>query len=151
MSDFVHLHCHSEYSLLDSTIRIKDLCNKAKDFGMPALALTDHGNLHGAITFYRQAIKTGIKPIIGCEVYVCPNHKDKNPEHWRELYHLVLLAQNLTGYHNLLKLVSKGAVDGFYYKPRVDKHILRQYSEGIIEKWYRKIGQSYKLNLTKHE
>ncbi|MDR2893603.1 MAG: DNA polymerase III subunit alpha [Deltaproteobacteria bacterium] len=132
MSDFIHLHCHSEYSLLDGAIRLKDLCVQAKDFGMPAAALTDHGNLYGAIFFYKLAKQIGIKPIIGCEVYVCPDHKDKSPEHGRERYHLVLLAQNLTGYHNLVQVVSKGALDGFFYRPRVDKNILRQHSEGII-------------------
>jgi DNA polymerase-3 subunit alpha len=132
MSDFVHLHCHSEYSLLDGAISLEDLCGRAKDFGMPAVALTDHGNLYGAVFFYKQALKTGVKPIIGCEVYVCPDHKDKSQEHGRERYHLVLLAQNKTGYHNLVKLVSKGAMDGFYYRPRVDKPLLAQYSEGII-------------------
>lgn len=132
MSDFVHLHCHTEFSLLDGAIRIKDLCDTAVDFGMSAVAITDHGNLYGAITFYKQAKKVGLKPIIGCEVYVCPDHTDKSPERGRERYHLILLAQNLTGYHNLVKLVSAGALEGFHYRPRVDKAQLRQYSEGII-------------------
>lgn len=132
MSDFVHLHCHTEFSLLDGAIRIKDLCNQAVDYGMPAVAMTDHGNLYGAISFYKQAKKVGIKPIIGCEVYVCPDHLDKTPERGRERYHLVLLAQNLLGYHNLAKIVSLGAMEGFYHKPRVDKKILADHSEGII-------------------
>lgn len=132
MSDFVHLHCHSEYSLLDGAIRLKDLCNQAVDFGMSAVAVTDHGNLYSAIPLYKEAKKAGLKPIIGCEVYVCPDHTDRSPERGKERYHLVLLAQNLTGYHNLVKIVSKGALFGYHYRPRVDKNILREHSEGII-------------------
>ncbi len=132
MPDFVHLHCHTEYSLLDGAIRIRDLCRKAKDFGLPAAAVTDHGNLYGAMHFYLEAKKVGIKPIIGCEVYVCDNHTDKTPEKRRDRHHLVLLAQNREGYHNLVRLVSHGALFGFYDKPRVDKNLLRQYSGGII-------------------
>lgn len=132
MSDFVHLHCHTEYSLLDGAIRLKDLCNQALDFGMSAVAVTDHGNLYGAIPLYKEARKAGLKTIIGCEVYVCPDHTDKSPERGKERYHLILLAQNLQGYHNLVKIVSHGALYGFHYKPRVDKEVLRRYSEGII-------------------
>ncbi len=132
MSDFVHLHCHTEYSLLDGAIRIDDLCAKAKDLGLPAAAITDHGNLYGALNFYITAKKYGLKPIIGCEVYVCHDHRDKTSELASRRFHLVLLAQNKTGYHNLVKLVSHGALYGFYRRPRVDKELLRQYSEGII-------------------
>jgi DNA-directed DNA polymerase III (polc) len=134
MSDFVHLHCHSEYSLLDGAIRIKDLCSRAKDLGMPAVALTDHGNMHGALVFRQKALDTGIKPIIGCEVYVAPGDRtQKNATSSRQAaYHLVLLAQNRQGYQNLIKLVSEGYLTGFHYKPRVDKDLLRQYSEGLI-------------------
>lgn len=132
MPDFVHLHCHTEYSLLDGAIRIKDLCNKAKDCGMPAAAITDHGNLYGAIKFYLTAKEIGIKPIIGCEVYVCNDHTDRTSALANKRYHLILLAQNLTGYHNLVKLVSHGALHGFYRRPRVDKGLLKKYSEGII-------------------
>jgi len=134
MPDFVHLHCHSEYSLLDGAIRIKDLCSRAKDLGMPAVALTDHGNMHGALVFRQKAIDTGIKPIIGCEVYVAPGARtEKNATSSRTAaFHLVLLAQNRTGYQNLIKLVSEGYLTGFHYKPRVDKDLLRQYSEGLI-------------------
>lgn len=132
MSDFVHLHCHTEYSLLDGAIRIDDLCKKAKDLGMPAVAITDHGNLYGALNFYLAAKKYGIKPIIGSEVYVCNDLLDKTSDLAKKRYHLVLLAQNLKGYHNLVKLVSHGALHGFYSKPRVDKNLLRQYSEGIV-------------------
>ena len=126
MSDFVHLHCHTEYSLLDGAIRIGDLCSKAKDFGMQAAAITDHGNLYGALRFYLEAKKVGIKPIIGCEVYVCDDHTNRDAEKRRERFHLVLLAQNLEGYHNLVRLVSHGALYGFYDKPRVDKALLQR-------------------------
>ena len=132
MPDFVHLHCHTEYSLLDGAIRIKDLCAKAKDFGMSAVAITDHGNLYGALRFYLTARDFGLKPIIGCEVYVCHDHTDKTSDKASLRYHLVLLAQNREGYHNLVKLVSHGHLHGFYRKPRVDKEILRRYSEGLI-------------------
>ena len=133
MSDFVHLHCHTEYSLLDGAIRIKDLCARAKDYGMPACAITDHGNLFGAAYFYQGCKDFGIKPIFGCEVYVCHDHTDKKTESplARKRNHLILLAQNKTGYHNLVKLVSHGFLEGFYYKPRVDKALLRKYSEGL--------------------
>ncbi|MDR0339600.1 MAG: DNA polymerase III subunit alpha, partial [Desulfovibrio sp.] len=127
-----HLHCHTEYSLLDGAIRIKDLCAKAKDFGMHAAAITDHGNLFGALRFYLTAREYGIKPIIGCEVYVCHDHTDRTSELCNTRYHLLLLAQNAVGYHNLVRLVSHGHLHGFYRKPRVDKALLRQYSEGII-------------------
>lgn len=132
MSDFVHLHCHTEYSLLDGAIRLKDLCAKAKDFGMPAVAITDHGNLYGALRFYLTAKEFGLKPIIGCEVYVCHDHTDKTSDKANLRYHLVLLAQNRTGYHNLVKLVSHGHLHGFYRKPRVDKKLLRRHSEGLL-------------------
>ena len=132
MSEFVHLHCHSEYSLLDGAIRLKDLCARAKDQGMPAAAITDHGNLFGATHFYNYCKGVGIKPIVGCEVYVCHDHTDKESELARKRHHLILLAQNLTGYHNLVRLVTHGFLQGFHYKPRVDKPLLRQYSEGLI-------------------
>ncbi|WP_462325505.1 DNA polymerase III subunit alpha [Desulfoplanes sp.] len=130
MSDFTHLHCHTEYSLLDGGIRIKDLCSQAVDFGFSSAAISDHGNLFGALAFYQMAKKFGIKPIIGCEVYVTPgNMHDKDT---RTRYHLLLLAQNNQGYKNLVKLVSDSFLEGFYYKPRVDKAKLRECSEGII-------------------
>jgi DNA polymerase-3 subunit alpha len=128
MSGFVHLHCHTEYSLLDGAIKIKDLCARAVDYGLPAAAITDHGNLFGAVIFYTTARDFGLNPIIGCEVYVAQNHQEKG----QERYHLVLLAENKTGYHNLIKIVTKGWLDGFYYKPRVDKEILKKYSDGLI-------------------
>jgi len=133
MSECLHLHCHTEYSLLDGAIRLKDLCKKAKEFDMPAVAITDHGNLYGALNFYLEAQKYELKPIIGCEVYVAgAGHRDRSSENARNRFHLVLLAQNMTGYQNLLKLVSTGYLHGFFYKPRVDLELLRQHSEGLI-------------------
>jgi len=132
MSAFVHLHCHTEYSLLDGAIRIKELCARAKDFGMPAAAITDHGNMHGAAEFYLACKEFGLNPLIGCEVYVCHDHRDKVSGLARQPHHLVLLAQNRAGYRNLIKLVTRGALEGFYYRPRVDKELLRKHSEGII-------------------
>ncbi len=132
MSDFVHLHCHSEYSLLDGAIRLKDLCARTKDFGMQAAAVTDHGNLYAAMPFYVTAKDMGIRPILGCEVYVCHDHTDRTSPLARSRHHLILLAQNLTGYHNLVKLVSHGAMHGFYHRPRVDKDLLRAHSEGLV-------------------
>ncbi len=132
MSEFVHLHCHTEFSLLDGAIRLKDLCKRAKDYGMPAAAITDHGNLYGATLFYLECKKVGIKPIIGCEVYVCHDHTDRESEYSRKRHHLVLLAKNNEGYRNLIKIVTHGYLEGFHYKPRIDKDILRKYSSGII-------------------
>jgi len=132
-SDFVHLHVHSEYSLLDGACRIKDLVSRAKKYKMPALAITDHGVMYGVIKFYKEAIHQGIKPIIGCEVYVAPESRfNKSIERKEANYHLILLAKNNQGYQNLLKLVSSSYIDGFYYKPRIDKEILKKNSQGLI-------------------
>lgn len=133
---FTHLHVHTEYSLLDGSAKIGELVARAKDLGMDSLAITDHGVMFGVIDFYRAAKKAGIKPIIGCEVYVAPGSRlvkegGKAGDDDR-YYHLVLLAENDTGYHNLMKIVSRGFLDGFYYKPRVDYEVLAQYHEGII-------------------
>ncbi|HEY4696157.1 MAG TPA: DNA polymerase III subunit alpha [Candidatus Hydromicrobium sp.] len=134
--NFVHLHVHSEYSLLDGASRIIKLIEKASQYDMPALALTDHGVMYGAIEFYTQAKKSGIKPIIGCEVYLAPRsrrEKQSGREKKEEtFYHLTLLAENNQGYQNLMRLVSLGFLEGFYYKPRVDKELLRKFHEGII-------------------
>jgi len=132
--DFTHLHVHTEYSLLDGSGKIKDMVHRAKELGMDALAITDHGVMYGAIDFYRACLAEGIKPIIGCEVYVAQGSRfDKVGAYGdKRYYHLVLLAENNTGYHNLMKLVSKGFVDGFYYKPRIDYELMEQYHEGII-------------------
>lgn len=133
MSDFVHLHIHSEFSLLDGANRIKDLPIRAKELGMNAIALTDHGVMYGAIDFYKACKKEGIKPIIGCEVYVAPRSRfDKEPNIDNKYYHLILLAKNNQGYKNLSKLVSIGFVDGYYYKPRIDLEVLEKYHEGLI-------------------
>jgi DNA polymerase-3 subunit alpha len=134
MADFVHLHCHTEYSLLDGAIRISDLVKRAGEFGCPAAAITDHGNMHGALVFYEYCKKAGIKPIVGCEVYVAKNDRsEKNARSPRDAgYHLILLAQDLTGFRNLLKLSSEGYLSGFHYKPRVDKKLLAAHSEGLI-------------------
>lgn len=132
MSEFVHLHVHSEYSLLDGANRITDLCRKAKDLGMPAVALTDHGNMHGAIIFYLEARKLGIKPILGCEIYVAPGDMTERKPERISAYHLVLLAKNLEGYRNLIAIVSEAHLRGFYYKPRADKTLLRQHSAGLV-------------------
>ena len=131
---FVHLHCHSHYSLLDGAGKIKDLVKRAKDLGMPALALTDHGNLYGALEFYQEAAKQGIKPIIGYEAYMAHgNRTDKSADSKKKAYsHLTLLAQNYTGYKNLLKLASVANLEGFYYKPRIDKEVLEQYNDGLL-------------------
>jgi len=133
-SDFVHLHVHSQYSLLDGAIRFEDLFERAKGYGMRAVALTDHGNLSGTIEFYQKAIAHGIKPIVGCEVYVAPGSRfeKKAAEGGEGNYHLTLLVRNRTGYYNLLKLVSLAWLEGFYYKPRVDKELLARYHEGLI-------------------
>ena len=129
MSDFVHLHNHTAFSLLDGAIRVDSLIKKTKKYDMPAAAITDHGVLYGIIDFYRKAKKEGIKPIIGAEVYLSLGSRfEKN----RKRYHLVLLAQNNEGYHNLIQLVSKAWLEGFYYKPRVDKELLAEYSKGLI-------------------
>ena len=133
MSNFVHLHVHSEYSLLDGMSRIKELPVRAKELGMDAIALTDHGVMYGAVEFYKECKKNGIKPIIGCEVYVARRTRfDKEASLDAGYNHLILLAKNKTGYQNLIKLVSLSFTEGFYYKPRIDKEILEKYSEGLI-------------------
>ncbi|MCD4655001.1 DNA polymerase III subunit alpha, partial [bacterium] len=129
-SDFVHLHLHTAYSLLDGAIRIPDLAKSVKKNNMSAVAITDHGNMFGVIDFYQQIRKTGAKPIIGCESYITPKCRKDRTE--RLSFHLVLLAKNLTGYHNLVKLISFANIDGFYYNPRIDYELLEKYSEGLI-------------------
>ncbi|EFI36099.1 DNA polymerase III, alpha subunit [Desulfonatronospira thiodismutans ASO3-1] len=129
MSEFAHLHCHTEYSLFEGCIRIEELCSKAAEYKMPAVSITDSGNLYGAMKLYSAAREYGIKPIIGCEINLVPG---KVTDRDKFNYHLVLLAMDLRGYHNLVKLVSAGWLQGFYYKPRVDKDMLQKYSDGII-------------------
>ena len=131
--DFIHLHVHTEYSLLDGFSRLNKLINRAKELNMQAIAITDHGCMFGAIDFYKKAKAAGIKPVIGCEVYTAARGlRDKDPNYDKRYGHLVLLAENMTGYKNLIKLVSTSYVEGFYYKPRVDIEALREHSEGII-------------------
>ena len=131
--NFTHLHTHTEYSLLDGSNKIKEYVARVKELGMDSAAITDHGVMFGVIDFYKEAKAAGINPILGCEVYVAPNSRfDREAGGDDRYYHLVLLAENNTGYQNLMKIVSKGFVEGFYYKPRVDKEILRKYHEGII-------------------
>ncbi len=133
MSNFVHLHIHSEFSLLDGANRIKDLPVRAKELGMDSIAITDHGVMYGVIDFYKACKKEGVKPIIGCEVYVAPRSRmQKEPGIDNHYYHLILLAKNNEGYKNLSKLVSLGFVEGYYYKPRIDRDILEKYHEGLI-------------------
>ena len=132
---FAHLHVHTEYSLLDGSNKIKECIARVKELGMDSVAITDHGVMYGVIDFYRAAKAAGIRPILGCEVYVAPGSRfDKETGGDREerYYHLVLLAENDLGYHNLMKIVSRGFTEGYYYRPRVDREILEQYHEGII-------------------
>ena len=131
--DFTHLHVHTEYSLLDGSNKIKELVARVKELGMDSVAITDHGVMFGVIDFYKEAKKQGIHPVIGCEVYVAPGSRFDREQTKGEdrYYHLVLLAENNQGYSNLMKIVSKGFVDGYYYRPRVDMEVLEQYHEGI--------------------
>jgi DNA polymerase-3 subunit alpha len=133
MADLVHLHVHSDFSLLDGLGKVKDLAQAAANMGMPALALTDHGAMFGTLHFYHAAKDAGIKPIIGCEIYIAPRRMvDKDPKLDTKPYHLVLLAENQTGYHNLMRIATAAQLDGFYYRPRVDKEYLAAHAEGLI-------------------
>ncbi|MBG7617806.1 MAG: PHP domain-containing protein, partial [Chloroflexi bacterium] len=129
---FCHLHVHTEYSLLDGMSRIPELVARAKELGMEALAITDHGAMHGVVKFYQEARKAGIRPIIGCEVYVAPGSRLDRESSKSRPYHLTLLAKNDTGYRNLMQLVTKAYTEGFYYKPRVDRELLKEYSQGLV-------------------
>ena len=131
---FTHLHVHTEYSLLDASSKIKELVARAKELGMDSLAITDHGVMYGVIDFYRAAREAGIRPVLGCEIYVCPGSRFDREIGVGEdkYYHLILLAENNEGYQNLMKIVSAGFVEGFYYKPRVDYETLERYSRGLI-------------------
>jgi DNA polymerase-3 subunit alpha len=133
-SEFVHLHLHTQYSLLDGANQLTPLFQQVKEYGMPAVAMTDHGNLFGAIDFYQKAKNHGVKPIIGCEAYMAPGSRSQKSGHQAhtEYYHLILLATNQVGYHNLIKLSSKAYLEGFYYKPRMDKELLQEHHEGLI-------------------
>jgi DNA polymerase-3 subunit alpha len=132
-SKFIHLHTHSHYSLLDGLSKIPDMVKQCKKNGMNSIAITDHGNMYGAIELYKEAHKAGIKAIIGVEAYIAERgRKDKEPGVDNRRYHLTLLARNLKGYINLMRLVSVANMEGYYYKPRMDKEVLREFSEGII-------------------
>jgi len=133
MKDFVHLHVHTEYSLLDGSGKISKLIKRTKELGMKAIAITDHGTMYGAVDFYKEAIENGIKPIIGCEIYVAGKSMYiKEPQKDNDTYHLVLLVKNKVGYENLMKIVSTASIEGFYYKPRVDYEFLKENCEGLI-------------------
>ena len=132
MGEFVHLHLHSEYSLLDGACRIADIPDRLRECGQDAVAITDHGNMYGVIEFYKTCKKAGIKPIIGCEVYVATSSRFDKRNNTDSYYHLVLLCKNMTGYKNLIHLVSKGFTEGFYSKPRIDEELLRTHSEGLV-------------------
>src|SRR5437762_5509726 len=132
-SSFVHLHVHTHYSLLDGANRIPDLVKRCKSLGMDSLAITDHGSMYGVIEFFNECKKEGIKPILGMEAYMAPgDRRDKSSGPGDAAYHMVLLAQNLEGYKNLIKLSSIAYREGFYYKPRIDKEVLREFSKGLI-------------------
>lgn len=133
MNDFVHLHVHTQYSLLDGSSKIPNLIKRVKELGMKSIAITDHGTMYGVVDFYKEAVANGIKPIIGCEIYVAQKSMYiKEPLKENETYHLVLLVKNQTGYENLMKIVSEASINGFYYKPRVDFEFIKAHSEGLI-------------------
>jgi len=130
---FVHLHVHSTYSILDGFSQIKPLIERAKELGMPALALTDHGTMYGTVEFYNAAVEAGIKPIIGLETYLAPRRMtDRDPRQDKRASHLLLLAENMTGYQNLLKIASASQLEGYYYRPRIDRAYLKEHCEGLI-------------------
>src|SRR3954449_9062090 len=132
-SPFVHLHVHTHYSLLDGACRIPDLVKKAKGYGMDAIAITDHGCMFGVVEFFNERKKEGIKPILGMEAYMAPgDRRDRQAAPGEAAYHMLLLAQNLEGYRNLIKLSSIAYREGFYYKPRIDKEVLKEFNKGLI-------------------
>lgn len=130
---FVHLHCHSEFSLLDGAARIPDIVKTAKELGMHTVALTDHGNMYATIKFFTAAKEAHVKPILGCEIYMAPRSRfDKETKEDRSPHHLTLLAKDITGYRNLLKLVSLSSIEGFYAKPRIDRELLKRHKDGLV-------------------
>jgi DNA polymerase-3 subunit alpha len=131
-SEFVHLHLHTDYSLLDGACAINRLVDQAARQKMPAVAVTDHGNLFGAVKFYQAAEAQGVKPILGCEVYITSGSRQERTGSTEGIHHLVLLCENLEGYRNLVRLVTSGHLEGFYYKPRIDKEVLAEHSKGLI-------------------
>ena len=132
MDPFVHLHTHTEYSLFDGISRIPDLVAHVKAMGQTAIAITDHGSMYGAVYLYNECKKQGIKPIIGCEIYITQNSRFQVPPGREKLYHLILLAENNEGYHNLVKICSRAWTEGFHNKPRADHDLLRKYHKGLI-------------------
>ena len=135
MSQFVHLHLHTDYSMLDGACDVEKLCQRAKELGMPAVAMTDHGNIFGAVHFVNAARSAGIKPIVGCELYICKkdDHRiERTPPDGDTYNHLLVLAENEEGYRNLVKITSEASLHGFYYKPRVSKRFLAEHSKGLI-------------------
>ncbi|MEO6221902.1 MAG: PHP domain-containing protein, partial [Vicinamibacterales bacterium] len=133
MAEFVHLHLHTEFSLLDGACRIGEMLDRAAELKMPAVAVTEHGNMFSAVSFHDEARQRGINPILGCEVYVAPgDRRDKSGTPGETANHLVLLSETNEGFHNLMKLVSAGYTEGFYYKPRIDRDLLAQHSKGLI-------------------
>ena len=132
MAEFVHLHLHTEFSLLDGMIKPADLMGHCEKQNMPAVAITDHGNMYGVVKFYKAAKEKGVKPIIGCEVYVAPGDRRNTSKEQASANHLVLLSENETGYKNLVQLVTKAHLEGFYRRPRVDKELLEEFNEGLI-------------------
>src|SRR5450759_3162574 len=132
MSQFVHLHLHTDYSLLDGACDVEKLCQRVKELGMPAVAMTDHGNIFGAVHFVNAAKQSGVKPIVGCELYVCKKDDHRAPPEGDTYNHLLVLAENDEGYRNLVKITSEASLHGFYYKPRVSKKFLAEHSHGLI-------------------
>src|ERR1700694_3337984 len=132
MSQFVHLHLHTDYSLLDGACDVEKLCQRVKELGMPAVAMTDHGNIFGAVHFVNAAKQAGVKPIVGCELYVCKKDDHRAPPEGDTYNHLLVLAENEEGYRNLIKITSEASMHGFYYKPRVSKKFLAEHSKGLI-------------------
>src|SRR6202166_3793892 len=132
MAEFTHLHLHTEYSLLDGACDIKKLINRVAALGQKSVAMTDHGNIYGAVHFFNAAKEKGIKPILGCELYVCKNEDHRAPAQGDDYNHLLVLAENEEGYRNLIRITSEASLHGFYYKPRVSKRFLAEHSRGLI-------------------
>src|SRR6201997_5587694 len=131
-TEFVHLHLHTDYSMLDGACEVERLVKRVKDLGMPAVAMTDHGNIFGAVSFVSAAKDAGVKPIVGCELYICQKDDHRAPPEGDNYNHLIVLAENDLGYRNLVKIVSEASLHGFYYKPRISKKFLAAHSQGLI-------------------
>src|SRR5246500_4386840 len=131
-TEFVHLHLHTDYSMLDGACEVERLLNRVKELGMPAVAMTDHGNIFGAVNFVSAAKDAGVKPILGCELYICQKDDHRAPPEGDNYNHLIVLAENDLGYPNLVKIVSEASLHGFYYKPRISKKFLAEHAKGLI-------------------